>query len=51
MMTLGDHDLFNGKVKFGILGFGMGKTETVHFSSAFVLSDIKMHSNSIPMKF
>ena len=28
-------------VKFGQLGFGMGKTEKVHFSGAVVFFDIK----------
>ena len=43
--------LFYGKVKFGPLSFGMGKTEKVHFSGAVVLSDIKMNLNTTPVKF
>ena len=53
MMTLDwtDLDLYYSKVKFGPLGFGMEKTETVHFSFAVVPSNIKMHSHSTPLKF
>ena len=43
--------LLYGKVKFGPLSFGMGKTEKVHFSGAVLLSDIEMNLNTTAVKF
>ena len=40
MMTLSDLDLFYGKVKFGSLGFSMGKT--VEFSESIAASYLKV---------
>ena len=42
MMTWSDLDLFYGKVKFGNLGFSMGKSETVDFSETIAASDLKV---------
>ena len=42
MMTWSDLDLFYGKVKFGYLGFSMGKVKTVDFSETIVASDLKV---------
>ena len=41
MMTWSDLDLFYGKVKFGNLGFSMGKSEKVHFSESIAATDLK----------
>ena len=41
MMTGSDLDLFYGKVKFGNLGFSMGKSKTVDFSETIAASDLK----------
>ena len=38
---LSDLDLFYGRVKFGYLGFFMGKSETVDFSETIEASDLK----------
>ena len=43
--------VFYFKVKFGPLGFGMGKPEKMHYSGAVVLSDIKKQWNSTAIKF
>ena len=40
-MTLEDLDLFYGKVKFGNLGFSIGKVKTVDFSKTISASDLK----------
>ena len=37
-----DLDLFYGKVKFGFLGFSMGKSETVDFSETIAACDLKV---------
>ena len=42
MMTWSDLDLFYGKVKFGNLGFSMGKSETVDFSETIAVSHLKV---------
>ena len=42
MMTWSDLDLFYGKVKFGNLGFYMGKVKTVDFSETIAASDLKV---------
>ena len=43
MMTWSDLDLFYGKVKFGYLGFSMGKkVKTVDFSETIAASDLKV---------
>ena len=42
MMTRSDIDLFYGKVKFGNLGFSMGKVKTVDFSESVAASDLKV---------
>ena len=42
MMTWSDLDLFYGKVKFGNLGFSMGKVKTVDFSESLAASDLKV---------
>ena len=42
MMTWIDLDLFYGKVKFGNLGFSMGKVKTVDFSESIAASDLKV---------
>ena len=44
MMTWSDHDLFYGKVKFGNLGFSMGKSENsgFFFSETIAASDLKV---------
>ena len=42
MMTWSDLDLFYGKVKFGNLGFSMGKVKTVDFSESIAASDLKV---------
>ena len=42
MMTLSDLDLFYGKVKFGNLGFSMGKVKTMDFSETIAASDLKV---------
>ena len=42
MMTWSDLDLFYGKVKFGNLGFSMGKVKTVDFSETIAASDLKV---------
>ena len=42
MMTLSDLDIFYGKVKFGNLGFSMGKVKTVDFSETIAASDLKV---------
>ena len=41
-MTLSDLDIFYGKVKFGNLGFSMGKVKTVDFSETIAASDLKV---------
>ena len=41
MMTWSDLDLSYGNVKFGNLGFCMGKSETVDFSERIAASDLK----------
>ena len=41
MMTWSDLDLFYGKVKFGNLGFSMGKSENSVFSESIAVSDLK----------
>ena len=38
---MGDLDLFNDKVKFGNLGFSMGKMKTADFSETIAASDLK----------
>ena len=40
--SMSDHDLFYGKVKFGNLGFSMGKVKTVDFSETIAASDLKV---------
>ena len=44
MMTLSGLDIFYGKVKFGNLGFSMGKVKTVDFSetTCIAASDLKV---------
>ena len=42
MMTWSDLDLFYGKVKFGNLGFSMGKSEKVDFSETIEASNLKV---------
>ena len=42
MMTWSDLDLFYSKVKFGNLGFSMGKVKTVDFSESIAASDLKV---------
>ena len=42
MMTLGDLDLFYGKVKFGPLCFCMGKVKTMDFSETIVVYESKL---------
>ena len=42
MMTWSDLDLFNGKVKFGNIGFSIGKRETMDFSETIAASDLKV---------
>ena len=42
MMTWSDLDLFYGKVKFGNLGFSIGKVKTVDFSETIAASDLKV---------
>ena len=42
MMTWSDLELFNGKVKFGNLGFSMGKSENSGFFSTIAASDLKV---------
>ena len=42
MMTWSDLDLFYGKVKFGNLGFSMGKSENSGFSETIAASDLKV---------
>ena len=42
MMTWSDLDLFCGKVKFGNLGFSMGKEKTVDISERIAASDLKV---------
>ena len=42
MMTWSDLDLFYGKVKFGNLGFSMGKSENSGFSESIEASDLKV---------
>ena len=42
MMTLSDLDIFYGKVKFGNLGFSMGKVKTVDSSETIAASDLKV---------
>ena len=41
-----DLDLFYGKVKFGNLGFSMGKVKTVDFSETIAASDLKVSISS-----
>ena len=43
MMTLGDLDLFNGKVKFGNLGFSMGKSENSGFFRNYSTVQVFFH--------
>ena len=40
MMTWSDLDLFYGNVKFGNLGFSMGKSENSGFSETIAASDL-----------
>ena len=42
MLLLSDLDLFYGKVKFGNIGFSMGKVKTVDFSETIAASDLKV---------
>ena len=42
MMTWSYLDLFYSKVKFGNLGFSMGKSETVDFSETIAANDLKV---------
>ena len=52
MMPYIDFDLLYSKVKFGHLGFCMGKTQTVDFSEAVVAYDIKFaNSNQLNVFF
>ena len=46
MMPYIDLDLLYSKVKFGHLGFCMGKTQTVDFSEAVVAYDIKFANSN-----
>ena len=39
---MSDIDLFYGKVKFGYLGFSIGKVKTVGFSETIAASDLKV---------
>ena len=41
MMTSSDLDLFYGKVKFGYLGFSMGKSENSGFLQTIAACDLK----------
>ena len=41
MMTSNDLDLFYGKIKFGNLGFSIGKSENCGFSENIATSDLK----------
>ena len=41
MMTWSDLDLFYGRVKFGNLGFSIGKVETWDFSETNAANDLK----------
>ena len=41
MMTLSDLDLFYDKVKFGNVGFSIGKSEKSGFSETISASDLK----------
>ena len=42
MMTWSDLNLFYGKVKFGDLGFSMGKSENSGFFRKYCTSDLKV---------
>ena len=42
MMTWSDLDLFNGKVKFGNLGFSLEKVQTVDFSESTAPCDLNV---------
>ena len=42
MMTWSDLELFYDMVKFGNLGFSMGKVKTVDFSETIAASDLKV---------
>ena len=42
MMTWSDLNLFYGRVKFGNLGFSMGKSENSGFSESIAASDLKV---------
>ena len=42
MMTWSDLDIFYTNVKFGNLGFSMGKVKTVDFSETIAASDLKV---------
>ena len=42
MITWSDLELFYDKVKFGNLGFSMGKMNTVEFSETIAASDLKV---------
>ena len=42
MMTCSDLDLFYGKVKFGNLGFSIGKSENSGFPESNAASDLKV---------
>ena len=42
MISWSDLDLFYGKVKFGNLGFSIGKSEKVDFSGSIAASDLKV---------
>ena len=42
MMTWSDLDLFYGKVKFGNLGFSIGKVKIVDFSETIAACDLKV---------
>ena len=42
MMAWSDLDLFYDKVKFGNLGFSMGKMKTVDFSESIAASNLKV---------
>ena len=49
MMTLEYLDPFYGKVKFGKLGFSIGKSETVDFAETIELCDLKFDGYRQPI--
>ena len=51
MITLECLDLFYGKVKFGNLGFSMGKVKAVEFSETIAASDMKVSRSSHLIEF